>query len=115
MPGNDWAKYVLYADEIRRHGSLLIDNPFWMLGVPFREDPGAPAVYGSYLVIGGQSATVLVHGIWVFAVIAILTTFVVRPLAVGRRRRASWPRCCGRCCRSARTSSAGTGCRTSRR
>ena len=40
VPGNDWAKYVLYADEIRRHGSLLIDNPYWMLGVPFREDPG---------------------------------------------------------------------------
>ena len=76
VPGNDWAKYVLYADEVRRHGSLLIDNPFWMLGVPFREDPGVPAIYGSYLVLGGQSATVLVHGIWVFAVIAILTTFV---------------------------------------
>jgi hypothetical protein len=76
VPGNDWAKYVLYADEIRRHGSLLIHNPFWMLGVPFREDPGTPAVYGSYLVMSGQSATVLVHGIWVFAVIAVLTTFV---------------------------------------
>jgi hypothetical protein len=76
VPGNDWAKYVLYADEIRRHGSLLIHNPFWMLGVPFREDPGTPAIYGSYLVSSGQSATVLVHGIWVFAVIAILTTFV---------------------------------------
>lgn len=75
VPGNDWAKYVLYADEIRLHGSLLIDNPFWMLGVPFREDPGTPAVYGSYLVMSGQSATVLVHGIWVFAVIAILSTF----------------------------------------
>ncbi len=75
VPGNDWAKYVLYADEIRLHGSLLIDNPFWMLGVPFREDPGTPAVYGSYLVMTGQSATVLVHGIWVFAVIAILSTF----------------------------------------
>jgi hypothetical protein len=75
VPGNDWAKYVLYADEIRLHGSLLIDNPFWMLGVPFREDPGTPAVYGSYLVMTGQSATVLVHGIWVFAVMAILSTF----------------------------------------
>ena len=42
VPGNDWAKYVLYADEIARHGSLLIDNPYWMLGVPFREDPGVP-------------------------------------------------------------------------
>src|SRR3954454_16002916 len=76
VPGNDWAKYVLYADEIRNHHALLIDNPFWMLGVPFREDPGTPAVYGAYLVLGGQSATVLVHGIWVFAVMAILTTFV---------------------------------------
>jgi hypothetical protein len=76
VPGNDWAKYVLYADEVRRHGSLLIDNPFWMLGVPFREDPGIPAIYGAFLVLGGQSATVLVHGIWVFAVIATLTTFV---------------------------------------
>jgi hypothetical protein len=81
VPGNDWAKYVLYADEIRRHHALLIDNPYWMLGVPFREDPGTPAVLGSYLVMGGQSATVLVHAIWVFAVIAILTTFAfVRPL-----------------------------------
>ena len=76
VPGNDWAKYVLYADEIRNHHALLIDNPFWMLGVPFREDPGTPAIYGAYLVLGGQSATVLVHGIWVFAVMAILTTFV---------------------------------------
>jgi hypothetical protein len=75
VPGNDWAKYVLYADEIRRHHALLIDNPFWMLGVPFREDPGTPAIFGSYLVMGGQSATVLVHGIWVFAVVAVLTAF----------------------------------------
>jgi len=76
VPGNDWAKYVLYADEIRAHGALLIRNPFWMLGVPFREDPGVPAVYGSYLVMTGQGAAALLHGIWVFAVIAILTMFV---------------------------------------
>ena len=75
VPGNDWAKYVLYADEIRAHHALLIRNPFWMLGVPFREDPGVPAVYGSYLVMSGQGAAALLHGIWVFAVIAILTTF----------------------------------------
>lgn len=75
IPGNDWAKYVLYADEIRAHHALLIRNPFWMLGVPFREDPGVPAVYGSYLVMTGQTATALLHGIWVFAVIAVLTTF----------------------------------------
>jgi hypothetical protein len=75
VPGNDWAKYVLYADEIRAHHALLIRNPFWMLGVPFREDPGVPAVYGSYLVMTGQSAAALLHGIWLFAVVAILTVF----------------------------------------
>ncbi|HET8537205.1 MAG TPA: hypothetical protein VFL73_08515 [Solirubrobacteraceae bacterium] len=75
IPGNDWAKYVLYADEIRAHHALLIRNPFWMLGVPFREDPGVPAIYGSYLVMTGQSAAALLHGIWAFAVIAVLTVF----------------------------------------
>src|SRR5215212_6596433 len=54
VPGNDWAKYVLYADEIRSQGSMLIDNPFWMLGVPFREDPGVPAVYGAFLTLSGE-------------------------------------------------------------
>jgi hypothetical protein len=75
VPGNDWAKYVLYADEVRRQGSLLIDNPFWMLGVPFREDPGVPSVYGAFLVMTGEPAGVLAHGIWAFAVMGILSTF----------------------------------------
>jgi hypothetical protein len=75
VPGNDWAKYVLYADEIRAHHALLIRNPFWMLGVPFREDPGVPAIYGPFLVMTGQGAAALLHGIWVFAVVAILTVF----------------------------------------
>lgn len=75
VPGNDWAKYVLYADEVRRHGSLLIDNPFWMLGVPFREDPAVPALYGSYLALTGQSAAVLAHGIWFFAIAGVLSTY----------------------------------------
>ena len=74
-PGNDWAKYVLYADEIRRHHALLIDNPYWMLGVPFREDPGAPALYGSFLVLSGQSASTVMHGIWGFAVLSVLSTY----------------------------------------
>lgn len=77
VPGNDWAKYVLYADEIRRQGALLIDNPFWMLGVPFREDPGVPALYGSFLAMTGEPATVLMHGIWVFAVMGILSTYAL--------------------------------------
>lgn len=74
-PGNDWAKYLLYADEIRRQGALLIDNPFWMLGVPFREDPGVSSLYGGYLLLSGQPAAVLVHGIWVFGLMGILSTY----------------------------------------
>ena len=75
IPGNDWAKYLLYADEIARHGRLLIENPFWMLGVPFREDPAVPALYGSFLVLTGEPAGILTHGIWVFAVSSILAVF----------------------------------------
>jgi hypothetical protein len=75
VPGNDWAKYLLYADEIRRHGHLLIENPYWMLGVPFREDPGTPALYGAFLTMTGAPASILVHGIWVFAVLGILSMF----------------------------------------
>ena len=67
VPGNDWAKYVLYADEIARHGALLIDNPYWMLGVPFREDPGVPALYGAHLLMTGAPAAVLQQGIGLFA------------------------------------------------
>jgi hypothetical protein len=75
VPGNDWAKYVLYADEIRRHHALLIDNPYWMLGVPFREDPGAPALYGSFLALSGEPASTVMHGIWGFAVLCVLSTY----------------------------------------
>ncbi len=75
VPGNDWAKYVLYADEIERQRSLLIDNPFWLLGVPFREDPGAPSLYGAFLVLTGEPATAVMHGIWLFAVIGILSVY----------------------------------------
>ena len=75
IPGNDWAKYLLYADEIAAHGELLIDNPFWMLGVPFREDPGVPALYGSFLSLSGEPASALAHGIWVFAITSILAVF----------------------------------------
>jgi hypothetical protein len=88
VPGNDWAKYLLYADEVRDQGRLLIDNPFWMLGVPFREDPGVPSVYGAFLTMTDAPVAVLAHGIWVFAVLGITTMFAyVRalwgPLAAG--------------------------------
>jgi len=77
VPGNDWAKYVLYADEIRESGSLLIDNPYWLLGVPFREDPGVPSVYGAFLAMTGQGAAVVAHGIWLFAVASILSIYAL--------------------------------------
>ena len=115
VPGDDWAQYVMYADQIRIHGSLLINNPFWMFGQPFRQDPGVPAVFGSFLVMGGQPASVLMHGIWVFAVMAILSVFSLVARALGRPRRRDRRACCGRCCRSPRTCSAGTGWRTPRR
>jgi hypothetical protein len=85
VPGNDWAKYVLYADEIRRHGSLLIDNPYWMLGVPFREDPGVPALYGAFLGLSGLSAPVVMHGIGVFAGFQILSIFAFVHAVWGER------------------------------
>jgi hypothetical protein len=77
VPGNDWAKYALYADEIRSHGSLLIDNPFWMLGVPFREDPGIPALYGAYLRLADQPAPAVAHGIALFAALQVLSVFAL--------------------------------------
>jgi hypothetical protein len=81
VPGDDWAQYVIYADEIRIHGALLINNRLWMFGQPFRQDPGVPAVFGSFLSMTGQPASVLMHGIWVFAVMAILSVYsLVRTL-----------------------------------
>ncbi len=77
LPGEDWAEYLLYAQEIAREQSLLIDNPYWMLErQSFPLDPGAPSLYGAALVLGNGSATSLLHGIWLFAVLAILAVFV---------------------------------------
>jgi hypothetical protein len=75
VPGNDWAKYALYADEIRRQHALLIDNPFWLLGVPFREEPGTPALYGSFLALTGLPAGVVAQGIGLFALGQVLAVF----------------------------------------
>jgi hypothetical protein len=81
VPGADWAQYILYADQVHLHGSLLIDNPFWMLGGrPFAQDPGVPALYGSYIGLTGLPAGVLQHGIWFFAVASVLSMFaLLRP------------------------------------
>jgi hypothetical protein len=75
VPGNDWAKYVLYADEIRRQHHMLITNPFWMLGVPFREDPGAPSVYGAFLLLSRAPAVTLAHGAYLLALAGVASTY----------------------------------------
>lgn len=75
VPGNDWGKYLLYADEVRRHGSLLIRNPLWMLGQPFRDDPGVPALYGPFGAMADAGAGTIAHGIWLFALVPILSIF----------------------------------------
>jgi hypothetical protein len=77
VPGNDWAKYVLYGAEIERQGSLLIDNPFWMLGVPFREDPGAPSLYGAFLLMTAHPPAALQQGIGLFALAQVLSLFAL--------------------------------------
>jgi hypothetical protein len=77
LPGADWAHYLLYSSEIAQHHGLLLQNPYWMLGnASFAEDPGAPSLYGAYLILSGHGAGLLYHGIWVFAVLGIVTTYV---------------------------------------
>jgi hypothetical protein len=77
VPGTDWAHYLLYSTEIAQHRELLLDNPLWMFGdTPFAEDPGVPSLYGAYLIVSGHGPGLLYHGIWVFAALGIVTTFV---------------------------------------
>jgi len=77
LPGADWAHYLLYSTEIAHHHGLLLHNPYWMLGnEAFAEDPGVPSLYGAYLTLSGHGAGLLYHGIWVFAVLGIVTTYV---------------------------------------
>jgi hypothetical protein len=78
VPGTDWGHYLLYPHEIARQHSLLIDNPYWMLGGErFRDDPGVGSLYGSFLVMSEEDTAVLVHGIWVFAVLSIVSVFLL--------------------------------------
>jgi hypothetical protein len=90
VPGGDWAHYMLYADEIRRHGSLLIDNPYWMLGSPFREDPAIPAAYGATLILSGARAATLARVILVFSILEMLGVYAYA--------RAWWGRLGGLAC-----------------
>src|SRR3954447_9094686 len=77
VPGNDWAHYLLYPDQIVRQGSIAIDNPFWMLGgQPFRDDPGLGALYSSFALLSGEPVSTLAHGIWFFALLAIVSAFL---------------------------------------
>src|SRR4029079_70137 len=85
LPGQDWGHYLLYTDEIRQKHSLLIDNPYWMLGGrDFSEDPGVPALYAAYGLLSGQSTAVLAQGIWVFAALAVVSVFTFVAALWGR-------------------------------
>ena len=75
VPGSDWGHYLIYAQEIARRHSLLINNPFWMGGVPFSEDPATPSIYAAWQMLSGVSANLLLHGIWLYAVAGILSMF----------------------------------------
>ncbi len=74
-PGTDWGKYLLYADEVRLHGSLLIQNPLWMLGQPFRDDPGVPSVLGPFAAMAKAGPATISHALWLFALIPLLSIF----------------------------------------
>ena len=85
LPGQDWGHYLLYVDEIRKHGSLLIDNPYWMLGgMPFAHDPGIPALYGAQALLSEQTTASLQQGIWLVAVLGIISVFVFVAALWGR-------------------------------
>lgn len=85
LPGQDWGHYLLYVDQIRHQHSLLIDNPYWMLGGrQFSEDPGAPSVYGAYALLSDVSTPALAQGIWLFAALGILSLFVFVATLWGR-------------------------------
>jgi hypothetical protein len=85
LPGQDWGHYLLYVDQIRHQHSLLIDNPYWMLGGrQFAEDPGAPSLYGPFALLSGVSTPALAQGIWLFAVLGILSVFVFVATLWGR-------------------------------
>ena len=90
MPGNDWAKYLLYGSEVSRHGALLIKNPYWLLGVPFRDDPGVPSLYGAVLLMSRAPAGALNHGILIFYGLEITGAYAFS--------RAYWGRTAGVLC-----------------
>ena len=85
LPGQDWGHYLLYVDEIQTQNSLLIDNPYWMLGGrQFAEDPGITSLYGAYALLSGQDTAQLVQGIWLVAALSIVSVFVLVTALWGR-------------------------------
>jgi hypothetical protein len=75
VPGDDWAKYVLYADEIRRNGTLLLNNELWMGGRPFSEDPGVPSLEGAALLMTGAEPSALVRVILGLQLLGLAAAF----------------------------------------
>lgn len=75
VPGDDWAKYLLYADEIRRHGTLALQNELWMGGRPFSEDPGIASLEGSALLMTGAPAGALVRVILLLTLLQVAAAF----------------------------------------
>jgi hypothetical protein len=84
VPGDDWAKYLLYADEIRRQGSLLLTNELWMGGRPFSEDPGMPSLEGAALLMTGEAAGALVRTILVLSLLQVVAVYGVARAWFGR-------------------------------
>ena len=61
--GTDWGHYFLYAGEVREHGRLYLENPYWMGGGrPFANDAGAGALLGSLGRFDGLTDATLVLG-----------------------------------------------------
>ena len=58
-----------------------------MLGQPFRDDPGVPALYGATLIISRGAGGVLRHGILLFALLEIATVYAFARAFWGRARR----------------------------
>jgi hypothetical protein len=86
--GEDWGKYMLYINEIVRHHSLDLTNPFWMQGVPFRDDPGAPALGAGYLLLCDCATASSLPIIWLFSLCVALAIFAAARVLWGLRAAA---------------------------
>ena len=86
VPGEDWGHYLMYTQAIAEHHSLQLENPNWMGGgLAFAQDPGAPSLYAAFLLLSGLSSGVLVHGIVLFALLGVLSMYVLGAALWGPR------------------------------